>query len=177
METDSPPGKLKTGANQPQINVGQSFQAEIPHLQEKERSNSDSHNALQLWSAWEELDLPVNQQRVEALLMMVRTSVVPGGGASLESALHTLTQCRGDFVLTVEKLLSPPETKHTDQKHKQVRWSQAEKRLLVKSLQLHHKDFSRIQKAVQTKSVSECVEFYYLWKKKLNPSRGLSINR
>lgn len=84
-----------------------------------------------------------------------------------------------------------------------VRWSEAEKRLLFKSLQLYHKDFSRIQKAVgfyanlkvsfglwgrvhvclcvqvQTKSVSECVEFYYLWKKKkMNPSaRGLSVNR
>lgn len=31
----------------------------------------------------------------------------------------------------------------------EVRWSEAEKRLLVKSLQLHHKDFSRIQKAVR----------------------------
>lgn len=84
--------------------------------------------------------------------------------------------------LTVEKLLSPPETNssgnHTDQQRKrthshllhiisecnsvvttfpvkmtsnviaEVRWSDAEKRMLVKSLQLHHKDFSRIQKAV-----------------------------
>lgn len=86
------------------------------------------------------------------------------------------------FQLTVEKLLSPPETNnssnHTEQQYKrthsyllhiiseynsvvttflvkmtpnviaEVRWSEAEKRLLVKSLQLHHKDFSRIQKAV-----------------------------
>lgn len=83
----------------------------------------------------------------------------------------------------------------------EVRWTEAEKRLLVKSLQLHHKDFSRVQKAVslchiegsfwfcgrayvclcsqiQTKSISECVEFYYLWKKKMNPStRGLTVNR
>ncbi|GLD67974.1 zinc finger protein 541-like protein [Lates japonicus] len=40
--------------------------------------------------------------------------------------------------------------------------------MLVKSLQLHHKDFSSVQRAVQTKSLSQCVEFYYLWKKKLN---------
>ncbi|CAF95767.1 unnamed protein product [Tetraodon nigroviridis] len=152
METGSPPGTLRTGANQPQINVGPSFQAQIPLLQEKKRSQADSHKALQLWSAWEELDLPANQQRVEALLMMARSSVVPGGGASPESALHTLRQCRGDFVLTVEKLLSPPGTSSSSgghQQYQQVRWSEAEKRLLVKSLQLYHKDFSRIQKAVR----------------------------
>lgn len=77
-----------------------------------------------------------------------------------------------------------------------VSWSAAERRLLVKSLQLHQKDFIRIQKAVscssvetsaecvslcvhvfmcscvqvQTKSLSQCVEFYYLWKKKLSLS-------
>lgn len=36
---------------------------------------------------------------VDALLMMARSSVVPAGGASPESALHMLTQCRGDFVV------------------------------------------------------------------------------
>lgn len=150
--------------------MGRSFQAKIPFLQEKNLSHADSHNALQLWSAWEELDLPVNQQRgsvtfthththiywmdlhsyrpVEALLLMARSSVVPAGGTSMESALHTLTQCRGDFVvrtrrcccccclspnenelrfgcffqLTLEKLLSPPETSSglTDQQYKRT---------------------------------------------------------
>ncbi|XP_056883189.1 transcriptional-regulating factor 1-like [Takifugu flavidus] len=182
VETNSPPpGTLRTRANQPQINVGRGFQAEIPLLHEKRDADADSHNALELWSAWEEMDLPVNQQRVEALLLMARSSVVPGGGTSPESSLYILRQCRGDFLLAVEKLLSTPETNSsspTGRQHKQVSWSEAEKRLLVKSLQLHQKDFSRIQKAVQTKSVSECVEFYYLWKKKMSTSsRGLTINR
>ncbi|XP_070786979.1 mitotic deacetylase-associated SANT domain protein-like [Enoplosus armatus] len=105
---------------------------------------------------------------------MVRSSVVSGGGTSPESALHVLSECRGDFLLTVEKLLSTPETSnsnnHTAPQYPSVSWSAAERRLLVKSLQLHQKDFSRIQKAVQTKSLSQCVEFYYLWKKKLSLS-------
>lgn len=36
---------------------------------------------------------------VEALLMMARSSVVPGGGASPEFALHVLSECRGDFLV------------------------------------------------------------------------------
>lgn len=84
------------------------------------------------------------------------------------------------FQLTVEKLLSAPETNnhrhHTGQlffhlttyseihRHKKnkhilinipiytvgVSWSAAEKRSLVKSLQLHQKDFSSIQKTVSS---------------------------
>lgn len=205
---------------------------------------------------------------VEALLLMARSSVVPGGGTSPEASLYILRQCRGDFLVRSHWhccccsrccCLSPHEGElrfgfclsagswevavdlwnqqqqqprrptaqtytPTPLYHRfllqqycdnvpdiiyhlasnviaEVSWSEAEKRLLVKSLQLHQKDFSRIQKAVrflrvevsfgfcrrvhmflcaqvQTKSISECVEFYYLWKKKMNASsRGLTINR
>lgn len=108
--------------------MGRGFQAEIPLLHEKRHADVDSHNALQLWSAWEEMDLPVNQQRgrvsqflshthrhtfqyfhnctyfdgtclVEALLLMARSSVVPGGGTSPEASLYILRQCRGDFLV------------------------------------------------------------------------------
>ncbi|XP_054479639.1 uncharacterized protein LOC129111634 isoform X2 [Anoplopoma fimbria] len=181
MATASPP--TRTLIKKPRINEGRSFQAEIPPLRVCKLADSDSHNALLLWSPWDELEGPASQQRVEALLTMVRSSVVPGGGASLEFALDVLSECRGDFLLTVEKLLSTPETSdnnRTAQRHPIVSWSAAERRLLVKSLQLHHKDFIRIQKAVQTKSVSECVEFYYLWKRKLSlsprTSTGLTVS-
>ncbi|GLD73013.1 zinc finger protein 541-like protein [Lates japonicus] len=157
---------LTSGINKPRINVGRGFQAEIPPLCDHKYAHSDSQNALLLWMPWDELEKPVNQQRVEALVTMARSSVVPGGGASPEYALHVLSECRGDFLLTVEKLLSTPETSNNN--HTGVSWSAAETRMLVKSLQLHHKDFSSVQRAVQTKSLSQCVEFYYLWKKKLN---------
>ncbi|XP_034535210.1 mitotic deacetylase-associated SANT domain protein-like [Notolabrus celidotus] len=161
METASPPG-----ANQPRINVGRGFQAEIPPQQGQR--DADSHDALLLWTPLEELELPVCKPRVEALMMMASSSVMPGGGASAETALQVLSESRGDFLLTMEKLLSNTDL---SARHKTgVCWSTAERKLLVKSLQLHHKDFRRIQRTVQTKSLSQCVEFYYLWKKKLSLS-------
>ncbi|MEQ2162549.1 hypothetical protein GOODEAATRI_020944 [Goodea atripinnis] len=149
----------------PHINFGKSSQAEIPLLRTRKHALSDSHNALLLWTPYDELERPVNQQRVEALLMMARSSVVPGARASPEYALQLLSECKGDFLLTVEKLLSNPET---STKQSGVWWSPSEKKLLLKSLQIHHKDFSSIQRAVRSKSLSECVEYYYLWKKKLS---------
>ncbi|XP_068587211.1 transcriptional-regulating factor 1-like isoform X2 [Cebidichthys violaceus] len=181
VATASPPAR--TLINKPRINEGRRFQAEIPPLRVRKDADSDSHNALLLWTPWDELERPVSQHRVEALLTMARSSVVPGGGASPEVALDVLSECRGDFLLTVEKLLSPPETSnnhHSAQRRPVVSWSAAEMRLLVKSLQRHQKDFSRIQKAVQTKSLSQCVEFYYLWKRKLSLSArtpaGLTVS-
>lgn len=163
--TDSPPSEPLASENmKPRINFGKSYQAEIPSLRDKKYARADSHNALLLWTPYDELEHPINQQRVEALLMMARSSVVPGARAGPEYALQLLSQSNGDFLLTVEKLLSHPGTS-TSQTG--VRWSAAEKKLLVKSLQIHHKDFSSIQKTVRSKSRAECVEYYYLWKKKL----------
>ncbi|XP_041834685.1 transcriptional-regulating factor 1-like [Melanotaenia boesemani] len=163
-----PPGTLASGVITPRINLGRSFQAEIPLLQDRTYTVSDSHNALLLWMPWDKLKHPLNQERVESLLTMARSSVVPGGGASPEHVLNILSTSKGDFLFTLEKLLTTPETSENNQTV--VKWSPAEKKLLVKSLKLHQKDFASIQKAVQTKSLSECVEFYYLWKKKLSLS-------
>ncbi|KAL7980797.1 hypothetical protein Chor_001951 [Crotalus horridus] len=44
-------------------------------------------------------------------------------------------------------------------------WTPAEKQLFKKAFALHKKDFYLIQKKIQTKTVSQCVEYYYSWKK------------
>ncbi|XP_013879773.1 uncharacterized protein LOC106529016 [Austrofundulus limnaeus] len=165
VATACPPlGSLASNVIKPRINVGQRFQAEISPLQDKKHAQTDSHNALLLWTPYDELEHPINQQRVETLLLMTRSSVVPRCQASPECALQLLLESRGDFLLTVERLLSTPETSNNQCGSW---WSAAEKKLLIKSLNLHQKDFNSIQKIVQSKSLSECVEFYYLWKKKL----------
>ncbi|KAM9766908.1 uncharacterized protein ACNS7B_017522 [Menidia menidia] len=155
-----------SGPVPPRINLGRRFQAEVPPLRARNAAHASSHNATLLWTPWDKLEGPGGQQRVEALLMMAKSSVLLGGGSSPEYVLQVLSESRGDFLKTVEKLLTAP--KPSSLSRTGVSWSPGEKRLLLKSLQLHHKDFSSIQRAVKTKSLSECVEFYYLWKKKLS---------
>lgn len=101
-------GTLTSGAVSPRINIGRSFQAEAPPIRDRRHAHADSHNALLLWRPLKELELSVNQQRVEALLKLARSSVVPGRGADPEDALLLLSESRGDFLQTVEKLLSFP---------------------------------------------------------------------
>lgn len=44
---------------------------------------------------------------VDNLLMMARSSVVPRGGTSPESALHVLTESSGDFLVKSHRLIGP----------------------------------------------------------------------
>lgn len=157
----------------PRINVGAGFQAEVPPLQERRRADTDSHNAMQLWTPWDDLDTLATQQRVRAFLMMACSCVVPGGGISSEYALHALSESRGDFLVTLEKLLlqgsktSPPCPLTPYHYPGPARWTAAERRLVNRALLIYHKDFSQVQTMVQTKSLAQCVEFYYFWKKRL----------
>ncbi|XP_020776476.2 transcriptional-regulating factor 1-like isoform X2 [Boleophthalmus pectinirostris] len=109
METASL-GTLTSETTAPCINVGRSFQAEIPKLRARRHAHSDSHNALLLWRPLNELEPSENQQRVEALLKFAQSSAVPGGGTKPEDVLLLLSQNRGDFLLTVEKLLTAPKS-------------------------------------------------------------------
>ncbi|XP_067116575.1 transcriptional-regulating factor 1 [Osmerus mordax] len=154
----------------PRINVGSCFQAEIPPLFERRQAAIDPHYALLLWTPWDDLETVATQQRVKAFLMMACSCVVPGGGVNSEYALHALSESRGDFLVTLEKLLlSAPGMQPLTSYHYTGcdRWTPAERRLVNKAINLYQKDFSRIQKMVQTKSLAQCVEFYYLWKKRL----------
>lgn len=157
----------------PRINIGEEFQAKIPNIKGQSLTEEDSHNAVLLWSQTKDMESPDNQHKVDNLLKMACSSVLPGGGANTEYVLHCLFECRGDIMNTVEKLLLPTLIRHTSNLKTDYhyagsdRWTLQEKRQLNKALLLHHKDFYLVQKMVKTKSVAQCVEYYYTWKKRL----------
>lgn len=157
----------------PRINVGEEFQVKIPDIKSQILSAEDTHNAVLLWLPTQDLETPDDQQKVDDLLKMACSSVLPGGGANTEYVLHCLFECRGNIMNTLEKLLLPMPLRNTSSPKTDYhyagsdRWTLQEKRQLNKALLSHHKDFYLVQKMVKTKSVAQCVEYYYTWKKRL----------
>ncbi|XP_015706046.1 zinc finger protein 541 isoform X2 [Coturnix japonica] len=170
---------------EPHINVGSRFQAEIPTLQDRSRLGSTEQAAL-VWKPWG--DIATNeetQDRVMELLNMACSSVMPGGGTNLELALHCLHEARGNVVDALELLLFG--WPHKSQSHPLANyrytgsdvWTPVERQLFKNAFHAHKKDFYLIQKKVQTKNVSQCVEYYYIWKKiiKFEHSRAQNMDR
>ncbi|CAM4515535.1 unnamed protein product [Leuciscus chuanchicus] len=148
------------------INIGPDFQAELPDLivgREHEECPEEAVREELLWKPWAELEEnDTLLQHVENLLDLSASSVLPGGGANLELALHSLSRCKGNILAALEMLLfkdSPPSENYhysgTDI------WTLSEQKLFHKAFTIYGKDFSFVHKMVRTKQVSQCIEFYY----------------
>ncbi|XP_042582663.1 uncharacterized protein LOC109093024 [Cyprinus carpio] len=159
-------GERKDDDSQRCMNIGPEFQAELPDLiigREHEVCPEIPVREELLWKPWAELEEnDTLLQHVENLLDLSASSVLPGGGANLELALHSLSQCQGNILAALEMLLfknSPPsENYHYSGMDM---WSLSEQRLFHKAFAIYGKDFSFIHKMVRTKQVSQCIEFYY----------------
>ncbi|XP_067421128.1 transcriptional-regulating factor 1 isoform X2 [Emydura macquarii macquarii] len=156
---------------EPQINIGSRFQADIPELQDRSSVGKDVHKATLVWKPWPELENKVFQQRVDDLLNMCCSSVLPGGGTNSEYALHSLFESKGDIMVALEILLlrKPVRLKcHPLANYHYAgsdMWTPLERRLFNKALSTYSKDFIFVQKMVKSKTVAQCVEYYYTWKK------------
>ncbi|XP_062378335.1 transcriptional-regulating factor 1 isoform X1 [Sardina pilchardus] len=175
------PGQRTPLRIEPRINIGNRFQADIPCLLNKSEVTKDPHKATLVWSSWNDLGIPCEQQKVDDLLRLACCSALPAGGTNTELALHCLFQCRGDVMATVEKLLMLDPTKAAFQPIAGYhyagsdKWTVQERRQLNKALDKHHKDFFLVQKMVRTKTVAQCVEFYYTWKRRSRGGRRLNV--
>lgn len=92
------------------------------------------------------------------------TACIPGGGCTVDRALQVLYESAGDVKLAMERLLSQSG---------QNFWTQSERELFEELIMLHGKNFLNLSRNIRSKSVKECVEFYYLWKKR--PSSRSSL--
>lgn len=164
---------------EPRINVGTRFQAEIPLMRDRALAAADPHKADLVWQPWENLESSREKQRqVEDLLTAACSSIFPGAGTNQELALHFLHESQGDILETLNKLLlkkplrshnHPLATYHytgSDQ------WRMAERKLFNKGIAIYKKDFFLVQKLIQTKTVAQCVEFYYTYKKQVKIGRN-----
>nr|XP_054318087.1 zinc finger protein 541 isoform X4 [Pongo pygmaeus] len=157
---------------EPHINIGSRFQAEIPELQERSLAGIDEHVASLVWKPWGDMMInPETQDRVTELCNVACSSVMPGGGTNLELALHCLHEAQGNVQVALETLLLRGPQKPWTHLLADYRytgsdvWTPIEKRLFKKAFYAHKKDFYLIHKTIQTKTVAQCVEYYYIWKK------------
>ncbi|KAK2510294.1 hypothetical protein Q9233_017886 [Columba guinea] len=155
------------------INVGSCFQAELPALRDPSEAQHDEEPASLLWKPWGDMDTdPQAQDPVATLLSLASSSGVPGRVPNLELALHCLHAARGDVTKALEMLLSggPPKSETDPLANYHYAgsdtWTPLEKQLFHRAFAIHKKDFYLIHKRVQTKTVAQCVEYYYIWKKK-----------
>ncbi|XP_004607757.2 zinc finger protein 541 [Sorex araneus] len=157
---------------EPHINIGSRFQADVPELQERLLAWADERGASLVWKPWGDMmNNPETQDRVAELCNVACSSVMPGGGTNLELALHCLHEAQGDVQVALETLLLSGPQKPRTHPLANYRytgsdiWTPVEKRLFKKAFCAHKKDFYLIHKTIQTKTVAQCVEYYYIWKK------------
>ncbi|XP_072220796.1 uncharacterized protein mideasb isoform X2 [Leuresthes tenuis] len=164
---------------EPRINIGSRYQAEVPELRQRAAVEQDQHRAELVWAPLSELEeKPGFQQKVEDLMHLACSSVLCGGGTNQELAHHCLYESKGDIMAALSLLLlrNPIFLKshHLSSYHYSGSdsWTAAERRQFNKGITAYKKDFFMVQKQVTTKTVAQCVEFYYTYKKHVKIGRN-----
>ncbi|XP_012725508.2 mesoderm induction early response protein 3 isoform X1 [Fundulus heteroclitus] len=151
-----------------EIMVGAEYQAEVPsclcHYKEGEKAYEDDDELL-----WSPDVLSENKVRGFLSEVLSRTTDESTGynkpGMHVrddEQALHELVKCNYNTREALDRYCSHVKSS----KGKSPPWSEEECRSFEHALQMYDKNFHLIQKhKVTTRTVAECVAFYYMWKK------------
>ncbi|XP_042277389.1 mesoderm induction early response protein 3 isoform X2 [Thunnus maccoyii] len=151
-----------------EIMVGTQYQADVPsclcHYKDGEKVYEDEDELL-----WSPGTLPENKVRSFLSEVLSRTTDEKTGcdkpGMHVrdnEQALHELVKCNYNTREALERYCSRIKSS----KEKSPQWSEEECKNFEHALQMYDKNFHLIQKhKVTTRTVAECVAFYYMWKK------------
>ncbi|XP_016410143.1 ELM2 and SANT domain-containing protein 1-like [Sinocyclocheilus rhinocerous] len=160
---------------EPRINIGLRYQADVPELRERSAAQHDLHKAELLWAPLANTE---QQQRVDDLMHLACSSALCGGGTNQELAMHCLYECKGDVMgaLTLLLLKNPifPKAHPLADYHYSGSdsWTPEERRFFNKGISAYKKDFFMVQKLLSSKTVAQCVEFYYTYKKQVKIGRN-----
>ncbi|KAJ4928662.1 hypothetical protein JOQ06_004288 [Pogonophryne albipinna] len=168
-----------TASLEPRINIGQRYQAEIPDLRDPASSQFDQHKADVVWLTIDDSKLKHGDQEcMEDFMNLACCSVLRGGGTNQELVLHCFHESGGDFIETLERLMLQDPVFPKDHLLAGYHysgsdcWTAEEKRYFNKGISAYRKDFFMVQKLVQSKTVAQCVEFYYTYKKQVKIGRN-----
>ncbi|KAM8759951.1 mesoderm induction early response protein 3 isoform 1-T1 [Acanthopagrus schlegelii] len=151
-----------------EIMVGTEYQADVPsclcHYKDGEKAYEDEDELL-----WSPGTLSENKVRSFLCDVLSRTTDEKTGcdkpGMHIrdnEQALNELVKCNYNTREALERHCSRVKSS----KGKSPPWSEEECKNFEHALQMYDKNFHLIQKhKVTTRTVAECVAFYYMWKK------------
>uniref|UniRef100_A0AAZ3S1T5 Mitotic deacetylase associated SANT domain protein b n=1 Tax=Oncorhynchus tshawytscha TaxID=74940 RepID=A0AAZ3S1T5_ONCTS len=164
---------------EPRINIGVRYQAEVPELRQRSAAQQDHPKAELVWAPLHDLEAkPEDQERVDDLMNLACSSALHGGGTNQELALHCLYECKGDIMEALALLLlkNPifPKNHRLGYYHYSGSdsWTPVERSCFNKGIAAYKKDFFMVQKLVSTKTVAQCVEFYYSYKRQVKTGRN-----
>ncbi|XP_018579373.1 uncharacterized protein LOC108917312 isoform X2 [Anoplophora glabripennis] len=153
----------------PHVNIGAQFQCNIPPFTSApNRANPEPTYEDLLW------DPGINNctdSEVDMYLDFACCAAVPGGGRNKEYAMHLLHMCGGNIHDAMLRLMQPSPNLPTDhpllayQYSETDKWSSVETDIFHKALLKYDKDFRSIAQEIRTKTIKQCVQFYYVWKK------------
>ncbi|GAB6021741.1 hypothetical protein CHUAL_004319 [Chamberlinius hualienensis] len=163
--TDSEPPETDI---QPHVNIGASFQANLPSFRTGQ-TNYEPYMADLVWDPKTEEML--TEKDVDLYLQFACCAAIPGGGRNKEYALHVLHMTNGNIQEAMLKLMEP--LPRLPKKHplysycyaENDKWMPEEIESYQQALSVCDKDFQKIAQELNTKTVQQCVQFYYLWKK------------
>ncbi|XP_017845321.1 serine-rich adhesin for platelets [Drosophila busckii] len=151
----SDPVGLVDFSDESKVNLGSTYQAQIPACRLQEESAKDSLNADMMWDPSVQLDEKILMRYID----LSKSSAVPMGSHSEEVALQALLEGKGNSAAAVLTLLQ------TQSSAFQMKWTASELEQFLRGLEKHGKDFGRIASELRSKSSRECVQMYYFWKK------------
>ncbi|XP_043652819.1 mucin-5AC isoform X1 [Drosophila teissieri] len=142
-------------SDESKVNLGSTYQAQIPSCRPLEEASRESAGAELMWNPEVQEDEKILMRYID----LSKSSAVPMGSHSEEVALQTLLRAKGNSAAAVLSLLQ------TQSGAFQMKWTAYELEQFLRGLEKNGKDFGKIASELQTKSSGECVQMYYFWKK------------
>nr|UEK51590.1 HOX-like protein 8 [Parasacculina yatsui] len=151
----------------PHPNIGPMYQAEVPEVLNNEPLST--HHADLLWNP-RYLE-HIEQRELDLYLEFACCASSPAGGRSKEYALCLLHMNYGNIKNSMLQLMQP--LPHLPNGHplqdftymESLKWSPREIQTLQNALARYNKDFRLVAQEIGTRTVRQCVQFYYYWKK------------